>query len=116
SQRDAGPPVGRGDKKKIIALGRLAEQKSFDLFLRACGQIALRHPSWSLEIWGEGPSRPYLEELVSQLGLSDRALLPGVTPRPLEQMQQAELFVLSSRYEGFPNVLCEAMALGLAVV
>ena len=102
--------------KRIVALGRLAHQKGFDLLIEAFGKIAMRNPQWSLIIYGEGLERSNLEALVRQKGLEEKIFLPGAITEISASLLQADIFVLSSRYEGFPNALCEAMACGLAVV
>jgi GalNAc-alpha-(1->4)-GalNAc-alpha-(1->3)-diNAcBac-PP-undecaprenol alpha-1,4-N-acetyl-D-galactosaminyltransferase len=102
--------------RQIVGMGRLAPQKGFDLLIDAFARIAEQFPQWSLTILGEGPQRPALEQLVVLRRLQDRIRLPGWEPEPITVLRQSELFVLSSRFEGFPNALLEAMAAGLAVI
>lgn len=103
-------------ERAIIAVGRLGEEKGFDLLIRAFACLKDVHPDWRLTILGEGSLRRELEALREQLGLSHRIHLPGRVKNPYEYLNQADIFVLSSRFEGFPNALCEAMACALPVI
>lgn len=111
--RDAPPPR---NTRVLAAAGRLTPQKGFDLLIEAFERVAPRHPEWRLRIWGEGELRPELERMVAERGLRDRVDLPGNSKGPAEWIRGAEAFVLSSRYEGFGNVLGEAMSAGLPAV
>jgi GalNAc-alpha-(1->4)-GalNAc-alpha-(1->3)-diNAcBac-PP-undecaprenol alpha-1,4-N-acetyl-D-galactosaminyltransferase len=102
--------------RSLIAIGRLTSQKGFDLLLQALAQLKDTHPDWTLTILGEGELRPQLESLRDQLGLKDRVDLPGRVKNPHEFLSQADIFIMSSRFEGFPNALCEAMVCGLPVI
>ncbi len=102
--------------KTIMALGRLDYQKGFDLLIRAFGNCAGKYKDWSLVIVGEGGERQNLQELAMTIGIGDRVRLPGRLPDPSEMLTHADLFVLPSRFEGFPNALLEAMACGLPVI
>ena len=116
AQADDGKVKSKKKGKTIIAMGRLSQEKGFDRLLKAFAEISHKHPEWSVIVWGEGDLRPKLEAVRDELGLKGRVSFPGYTREPFEEMRQADLFVLSSHYEGFPNVLCEAMACGLPVV
>ena len=103
-------------KRILLAMGRLSAQKGFDLLIDAFAGLAAKHSDWILEIWGAGSELEDLKRRVLAAGLSERIQLSGFTANPVETMRRADIFVLSSRYEGFPNVLCEAMSGGLPVV
>ena len=100
----------------ILSVGRLAEEKGFDLLISAFAQIAAKFPEWRLVIAGEGPLRPQLLQLLQKFHLEEKVDLPGKIQEIYSVYPQASLFVLSSRFEGFPNALCEAMAAGLPVI
>lgn len=99
----------------VSAVGRLTGQKQFHLLIDAFAMIAAEFPSWNLVIWGEGAARPQLEQQRSRLGLDHRIALPGLTEKPGQWIETADVFVLSSAYEGWPNVIVEAMAAQLPV-
>lgn len=111
-----GSTTGLLQTPSAIAVGRLHPQKGFDLLLKAFHQIRDRHPDWQLTILGEGPMRSELEALRSQLKLTDRVHLPGLVSNVRDYLDRADLFVMPSRFEGFPMALCEAMACGLPVL
>lgn len=102
--------------RSLIAIGRLTQQKGFDLLLKAFAKLKDRHPDWILSIFGDGELRPELEALRDKLKLQTRVYFPGAVKNVYETLKQGDMFVLSSRFEGFPNALCEAMACGLPVI
>ncbi len=104
------------NQKIIVAMGRLTEQKGFDILLAAFAQIAPQYPDWQLIILGEGQQRQQLEAQRDKLGLQKRVLMPGLVSNPFPILKRSHLFVLSSRYEGFGNVIIEAMACNLPVI
>jgi glycosyltransferase involved in cell wall biosynthesis len=99
----------------VIALGRLTEAKDYPALLRAYAISQVRH-SHRLVIVGEGEERANLERLVLELGIADRVLLAGALDNPFRVLAGAALLVLSSCWEGYPNVLLEALALNVPVV
>ena len=104
------------DGQSLVAVGRLVPQKGFDLLLPAFAKAALDHPDWTLTIWGEGDERASLEAQRDALGLRERVFLPGVTETPGGWTTGADLFVLSSRFEGWGLVVGEAMAAGIPTI
>lgn len=110
------PRLGDCDHNSILAMGRLDPQKGFDLLLRAFARSQLAKAGWCLTILGEGPERLPLEQLARELELNGSVGLPGVVRDPESHMRRGAIFALSSRYEGFPNALLEAMGMGMAVV
>lgn len=112
------PPEAEAKRRdyQVIAVGRLVRQKGFDLLIEAFAEVARNHPIWHLQVWGAGVEREALEATVRRAGLEKRVTFPGATKDIHAILRKADLFVLSSRYEGFPNALCEAMACGLPVI
>lgn len=103
-------------KKVILASGRMHKYKQFDLLIRVFSQMANEHLDWDLVILGEGEERTPLNGLIADLNLQTRVNLPGSVGNISEWYERADLFVLSSSVEGFPNVLLEAMTYGLPCV
>jgi glycosyltransferase involved in cell wall biosynthesis len=101
--------------KVFVAVGRLRPQKDFDTLLHAFSRVRATRPA-RLLILGEGPERPALEDLVRKLGIADDVSLPGSVGNPYAYLSRAVAFVLSSRWEGLPTVLIEALACGAPVI
>ena len=112
----ARPPRRVGTRHTVLAVGRLDQQKGFDVLLQAFAQVASEFDDWDLVILGEGIERPHLSAQSDELGIAERVSLPGIVTDPERVMSASDLFVLSSRYEGFPNALLEAMACGMPVI
>ena len=104
------------EKKEIVTVGRLEPQKNQKLLIDAFSLIADEFADYSLVVYGEGSLREELEAYIKEKRLQDRVFLPGAKSNIQDYIKDAELFVLSSDYEGIPNALIEAMAIGLPCV
>ncbi|MGB4407772.1 MAG: glycosyltransferase [Sphaerochaeta sp.] len=100
----------------IVTAGRLNNQKNHALLLDAFVLAHKQHPEYILTMYGEGEERSALEEQRKRLGLQGSVFLPGNEKDLFARLQEAELFVLSSNFEGMPNALIEAMAMGLPCI
>ena len=100
----------------VLAVGRLRPQKAFDMLLNAFSQAATHHSNWSLAIAGDGPLLAALTSQSQALGMTSRIHFLGQQADIGGLLARADLFALSSAYEGFPNALCEAMAAGVASI
>lgn len=112
-------PTGLAEERsfyRLLAMGRLVEQKGLDVLLEAFALLSEDFPDWILTVLGDGPQRAALEKQARQLGVAAKVEWRGTVKRPESWLAEADLFVLPSRYEGFPMALCEAMAMGLPVV
>jgi glycosyltransferase involved in cell wall biosynthesis len=110
------PPSEHEPRRTLVSMGRFGPEKGFDLLIDAFARIAADLPEWDLVIWGDGALRPELEAQRARLGLAGRVQLPGRTTTPHTELRAADLYALSSRREGFPMALAEAMACGLPAV
>ena len=107
-------PLCKGKKEKIIlAVGRLDKQKGFDTLIEVFSNI---NSDFTLYIVGEGKERKNLEDLIEKLNLENKVFLVGKQKKIHKWYEKASIFVLSSKKEGFPNVLLEAMACGWACI
>lgn len=103
-------------EKTVLSVGRLEKQKDFISLIKAFKIVSQSFPDWKLKIYGQGNRREELQELIDELQLSEQVALCGVTHTPFLEMKKSRIFVLSSFYEGFPNVLCEAMHAALPCI
>ncbi len=102
--------------KLLLAVGRLVHQKGFDRLIAIFSKLIVEFPDWCLAIVGEGPERSALEKQVMELNLKKKVFLPGRVGNIGDWYQAADLYVMTSRFEGFPNTLVEAMSYGLPAV
>jgi glycosyltransferase involved in cell wall biosynthesis len=104
------------ENKVVVAAGRMGPQKGFDRLLPVWAKVAQEHPGWALKIWGGGNGIGKLRRQAEELGIADSAHIMGFTNKLHEEFSDSSLYVMSSRKEGFPMVLLEAMSVGLPVV
>lgn len=109
------PYTGKREKI-IVTVGRLEKQKNHKMLIEAFSKLPEELNEYKLIIYGEGSLRPELEKQIKELNLLDRVFLPGQVDDIKNKIYKASLFVLSSNYEGMPNALMEAMALGIPCV
>lgn len=105
-----------GCVKLLLAVGRLGEEKRFDRLLTAFASVSGTHVDWALVILGDGQQRAMLEEQAVSLGLAQRVCFPGAVGNVSEWYLAADAYALTSRFEGFPNTLLEALAHGVPSV
>lgn len=99
--------------RKIVAIGRLVEQKNYPLLIHAFNEIQKEFNDYKLYIYGEGNERSKIEELIRKLSLEEKIILKGNASNVHEEVVDASLYVLTSHYEGMPNALLEALAMGI---
>jgi len=100
----------------LLNIGRLELQKDHSTLIRSFGRISNIYPDWELKIFGEGSLRSELENLIKSMGLENRVHMPGITSQIENEYCNADIFVISSHYEGFGLVTAEAMSYGLPVI
>jgi glycosyltransferase involved in cell wall biosynthesis len=110
-----GPPADL-DSRTVLAAGRLVHQKGFDMLIEAFARVHAAQPDWKLKICGGGELVDRLVAAVAERGLDGVVELPGPCADLPGEMERASIYALSSRFEGFPLVLLEAMGKGMAVV
>lgn len=107
----------KGTRRKVIAgVGRLSKQKNFSLLIRAFAKISPDFPDYSLTIYGKGDMESELKDLAVTLGVQEKVQFPGNIQNIADEMEKNTMFVLSSDFEGMPNALMEAMALGVPCI
>lgn len=104
------------ESKIVIAAGRLSNQKGFDRLVPAFAKVAEKFPDWQLHIYGTGPDKRKLRRAIREADVGENVILKGLVPGLEEEFRNASIYAMSSRYEGLPMVLLEAMSQGLPIV
>jgi glycosyltransferase involved in cell wall biosynthesis len=110
------PPRADLSAKRVFAAGRFTPQKGYDFLIHAWAPVARKHPDWELKLCGNGQSKKRLQNRIEEEGIGAQTILAGPTDDVPGEMAQASIYALSSRFEGFPLVLVEAMSKGMACV
>lgn len=103
-------------KKTIVSVGRFVYEKRYEVLIKAFANIHKKHSEYKLVLYGDGPYRKIYEEMVNDLEINEYVEMPGYTNNSMSAIQDASVFVLSSLYEGMPNTLIEALAIGVPCV
>lgn len=103
-------------EKSIVTVGRLIDQKNHALLIDAFADISNEYPDYTLKIYGIGPLELFLKDKIKRYNLEDKIFLMGTQKRVMFEVNKSSIFVLPSNFEGFPNVLIEAMATGMPVI
>ena len=117
-QNPVNVPYKAADERhhRIVTMGRLADQKNHEMLIRSFSDFVKEYPEYTLSIYGEGELQASLEKLIEDLNLRDSVFLEGNIPNVHQQIVDAEMFVLSSDYEGMSNALLECMTMGIACI
>lgn len=102
--------------KRVLSVGKLDAQKGFDMLIEVWALVAAKHPDWILDIFGEGDWKLLLQNRINELNLNNQIKLRGKTSDIVSYYLDSSIYVMSSRYEGLPMVLIEAMSCGLPIV
>lgn len=112
------PIISMRDRQKtVVSVGRFQNvQKRYDVMLKAFQRFSQRHPDYTLKLYGSGEDEVLIHNWINELNISGKVELPGAIKNPIEHIYKDGMFVITSDYEGIPNALLEAMAVGLPVV
>lgn len=102
--------------RTIVGVGRLTKQKNFELLIRTFNRFLKAYPEYKLIIYGDGPQKAHLQEIAMKYNITGKVIFPGYKTHMVEELRKAGMFVLTSDYEGMPNALIEAMAMGIPCI